>query len=105
MLLSLAGMGTGFMVVYGILTWKWLDSWTAIFPGHHRFNEPDRTPLFRRAYCPIARGRCHVARRAGGCDPLRLRSSAGRRLTTGLCGLRRAAFLFELLVAVAVGRT
>jgi len=24
-------MGTGFMVVYGILTWKWLDSWTTIF--------------------------------------------------------------------------
>jgi hypothetical protein len=30
-LLSLAGIGTGFIVVYGMLTGKRLDAWTAIF--------------------------------------------------------------------------
>jgi hypothetical protein len=30
-LLSLAGIGTGFIVVYGMLTGKRLDGWTAIF--------------------------------------------------------------------------
>jgi hypothetical protein len=30
-LLSLAGIGTGFIVVYGLLTGKRLDGWTAIF--------------------------------------------------------------------------
>src|SRR5208282_6320058 len=30
-LLSLAGIGTGFIVLYGLLTGKRLDGWTAIF--------------------------------------------------------------------------
>jgi hypothetical protein len=30
-LISLAGIGTGFMVVYGMLNGKRLDSWTGIF--------------------------------------------------------------------------
>lgn len=32
-LLSLAGIGTGFIVVYGLLTGTWLDGWTAKFFG------------------------------------------------------------------------
>ena len=31
MLLSLAGIGTGFLVVYGLIAGKRLDGWTAIF--------------------------------------------------------------------------
>jgi hypothetical protein len=30
-LISLAGLGSGFIVVYGLLTGKRLDGWTAIF--------------------------------------------------------------------------
>ena len=30
-LISLAGIGTGFIVVYGLLSGKRLDGWTAIF--------------------------------------------------------------------------
>ena len=44
-LLSLAGIGSGFVVLYGLLHSQRLDRWDYVLPDHHRGHEHNRLPL------------------------------------------------------------
>jgi len=40
--ISLVGIASGLVVLFGLLTGKWLDGWTALFSAGHRGDQPDR---------------------------------------------------------------
>ncbi len=84
-LLSLVGIGSGFVVAYGLLTAKRLDGWTATFSGEQRRHERDRFFLSVRAFLAFARRRDYRACRAGDRDHRKVRPSSRRTLASGLC--------------------
>src|SRR5580658_6635294 len=88
-LLSLVGIGTGLIVVHGLLNGKRLDRWTATFLLTTA-NQCDRLPVSVRAFSAVSCDRHHFAGGARPRNPGALRASSWRCLALDLRCLRRA---------------
>src|SRR5580658_3941195 len=93
-LLSLVGIGTGLIVVHGLLNGKRLDRWTATFLLTTA-NQCDRLPVSVRAFSAVSCDRHHFAGGARPRNPGALRASSWRCLALDLRCLRRACSLSE----------
>lgn len=93
-LISFAGIGSGLVVIYGLLTGKRFDTWTAIFLVT-TLNQPDWIPLSGPAPLAVSHNRYHIAGRVGRCGSGALGSPNGVLVALDLCGLRCACALSE----------
>src|ERR1700680_1292276 len=85
-IISLVGIGSGFIVTFGLLTGKRLDGWTAFFLA--TTVAARRSGFFFSVRSPFAlpQGRHYIAGGAGGCHPGALRPSPRRCMASDLCG-------------------
>ena len=95
--ISLVGIASGLIVVYGFIAGKRLDTWTAALPSHHRFNQRDRLSFPIQASSTVSYCRRAFAAGARGRHRRALSSPSGRWLAPDLRGLCHGCSLSELL--------
>ena len=85
-LISLVGIGSGLIVMFGFLTGRQLNGMTAIFFRHYGVNERNRFRLSGRASTALPHCRDYLAPGIGGRDSGALHLSSRRSLALDLCG-------------------
>ena len=87
-LISLLGIGSGFIVLFGMLGGKRLNGWTALFLITTVATSVTRIRISRDPYSPVAHYRDALIGGAGDCDRGSLRKTPRRRLAENLCDQR-----------------
>lgn len=95
--LSLIGIASGLIVLFGMIGSKRLQGLTTLFSGNHGTDERDRFPVSLREIRPTTCGRHHLAGCASGCAPGALRIPHCRTLAMDLCRERGAGSLSQRL--------
>jgi hypothetical protein len=95
-LISLVGIGSGFVVMYGLLAEKRLDGWTAIFLATTVLTSA-RVPLSSRAHFAVSHRWRHIAGSVSRCAGGPLRSAHGAFVALDLRDLRCPCSLSECI--------